>query len=111
MPSEFALGGQTYRTSQHLDDYRKTARAYITDELLVYVLLEPDESIRQGNRTVHWRYVPGLPCVGEVSVENRDEPGRGCFLKVVIGPSRTVDFSVITAYADHSRHIESLEEY
>ena len=109
VPNEFTVGGHTYRTSQHFEDHRKTARAYITDERLMYVLVEPDVSIRQGNRTTHWRYVADLPCAGNAPVGSHEAASLGCLLKVVIGPSRTVDFSVITAYADHSRHIQSLE--
>ena len=106
---EFRVGGLTYKVAPHLQDYRNESRAHLTDRLIEYAVAAPAVSERQGNRTVIWRYVAGLSCREDDAYFDRSVPGRGCYLKVVLGPSATADFSVITAYGDHGKHEELLE--
>ena len=106
---EFQVRGQTYKISPHLQDYRSESRAHLSNQLIEYAVDAPAVRERQGNRIVIWRYIAGLGCREDDASVDNSIPGRGCYLKVVLGPSTTADFSVITAYGDHGKHEELME--
>ena len=52
---------------------------------------------KEGNRTIYWRYVAGIPC---------EAGSAGCQLKVVVAPGWAGNPGILTAYPDHARHAE-----
>ena len=84
-----------YTLSRHFLNDRFPVRTYITDDRIEYVLLSPESQVQDGNRTIYWRYISGIPC----------EAGRsGCQLKVVVAPGWAGTPGILTAYPDHSKH-------